>query len=98
MLYNIWYQDGGGQYIEKFHPDVTMLNCNSFAGTWNYNSQRYTRASEELLHKDHGPLAANYVQETSVKETLRPSSTTWITASVPTNIQRTEGGAADSEK
>ena len=63
VLYNIWYQDGGGQYIEKFHPDVTMLNCNSFAGTWNYNSQRYTRGfAEELLHKDHGPLAANYVQ------------------------------------
>jgi len=27
VMYNIWYQDGAGNYIEQNHPEVTMLYC-----------------------------------------------------------------------
>jgi len=40
VMYNIWYQDGAGNYIETNHPEVTMIYCGSFAGSWNYKSQK----------------------------------------------------------
>jgi hypothetical protein len=63
VMYNIWYQDGAGHYIETFHPDVTMLVSFHFSGSWDYGSQRYTDGfAEKYLHRGHGPLAALYPQ------------------------------------
>lgn len=63
-MYNIWYQDGAGNYIENYHPDVTMLYCGSFAGTWNYNSQKNTfDFVENNVKNNHGPLGALYPQD-----------------------------------
>lgn len=64
VMYNIWYQDGAGNYIEQNHPEVTMLYCGSFAGTWNYNSQKNTYDYiENNVRKNHGPLGALYPQD-----------------------------------
>jgi len=64
VMYNIWYQDGAGSYIEKFHPEVTMVLSHFFSGTWDYGSQRYTKPFvAEYLHNDHGPLGALYKQD-----------------------------------
>jgi hypothetical protein len=64
VMYNIWYQDGAGNYIEQNHPEVTMLYCGSFAGTWNYNSQKNTYDYiENNVKKNHGPLGALYPQD-----------------------------------
>ena len=64
VMYNIWYQDGAGNYIEKNHPEVTMLYCGSFAGTWNYNSQKNTNDFiAKNVKNDHGPLGALYPQD-----------------------------------
>lgn len=63
-MYNIWYQDGAGNYIENYHPDVTMLYCSSFAGTWNYRSQKNTYDFiEKNVKNNHGPLGALYPQD-----------------------------------
>lgn len=63
VMYNIWYQDGAGHYIETHHPDVTMLVSFHFSGSWDYGSQRYTGGfAEKYLHSGHGPLAALYPQ------------------------------------
>lgn len=43
VMYNIWYQDGAGNYIETYHPDVTMLVSFHFSGTWDYGSLDFTR-------------------------------------------------------
>ena len=62
VMYNILYQDGAGNYIERNHPQVTMLLSKLF-GVWGYSGQRYTSDFvERLLHNDHGPLAADYMQ------------------------------------
>lgn len=42
VMFNIWYQDDAGNFIETHHPGVTMIYCGAFAGTWNYHSQRDT--------------------------------------------------------
>ena len=64
VMYNIWYQDAAGSYIERHHPGVTLLLSHHFNGTWNYGSQRYTRdLVERLMHNGHGPLAADYMQD-----------------------------------
>lgn len=64
VMYNIWYQDGAGNYIETYHPDVTLLVSYYFSGTWDYGSQRYTDGfAKNYLHNDHGPLAALYPQD-----------------------------------
>ncbi|MDR1624846.1 MAG: DUF1593 domain-containing protein [Tannerellaceae bacterium] len=64
VMYNIWYQDGAGNYIETSHPDVTMLVSYHFSGTWDYGSQRYTDGfADKYLHNSHGPLAALYPQD-----------------------------------
>lgn len=63
VIYNIWYQDDAGNYIETHHPRVTMLYCGSFAGTWNYKSQPATADFiTNYVKKDHGPLGALYPQ------------------------------------
>ena len=64
VMYNIWYQDGAGNYIENYHPEVTMIYCGSFAGTWNYNSQKNTyNFIEKEVKNNHGPLGALYPQD-----------------------------------
>ena len=64
VMYNIWYQDGAGNYIETYHPDVTLLVSYYFSGTWDYGSQRYTDGfAKNYLHNGHGPLAALYPQD-----------------------------------
>ncbi len=64
VMYNIWYQDGAGNYIEQEHPDVTMIYCGSFAGSWNYRSQKNTYDFiEHNVKNDHGPLGALYPQD-----------------------------------
>ncbi|MCX6327585.1 MAG: DUF1593 domain-containing protein [Bacteroidia bacterium] len=64
VMYNIWYQDGAGNYIETYHPKVKMLFCGSFSGTWNYNSQKntYDFITNEVKN-NHGPLGALYPQK-----------------------------------
>ncbi len=64
VMYNIWYQDGAGNYIEQYHPEVTMIYCGSFAGTWNYRSQPDTKDFiAQDVKTDHGPLGALYPQD-----------------------------------
>lgn len=64
VMYNIWYQDAAGSYIERYHPLVTMLISYNFSGTWDYGSQAYTADFvEKYLHNNHGPLCADYVQD-----------------------------------
>ena len=63
VMYNIWYQDDAGNYIETFHPNVTMLYCASFSGTWDYRSQPGTTGLiSENVKSNHGPLGALYPQ------------------------------------
>lgn len=64
ILYNIWYQDGAGTYIEKHHPAVTMIYSASFKGSWDYNSLPETKVFvEQHVVRDHGPLGALYPQD-----------------------------------
>ncbi len=64
VMYNIWYQDGAGNYIEQTHPKITMLYCASFAGTWNYGSQKNTHdLIENDVKNNHGPLGSLYPQD-----------------------------------
>ena len=64
VMYNIWYQDVAGSYIERYHPDVTMLLSYHFHGTWDYGAQLFTSGFvSEYLHRGHGKLAADYVQD-----------------------------------
>lgn len=63
-MYNIWYQDGAGSYIEKYHPKVTMLLSHYFDGTWAYGSMAFTHAFvENDVKNGHGPLGALYPQD-----------------------------------
>lgn len=63
IMHNIWYQDGAGNYIEKYHPGVTMLLDHYFDGAWNYGSQSFTHAFiEHEVKNNHGPLGALYPQ------------------------------------
>ena len=64
VMYNIWYQDGAGNYIEREHPGATVIYCGSFAGTWNYRSQKNTYDFiEDHVKNNHGPLGALYPQD-----------------------------------
>jgi len=63
VMYNIWYQDDAGNYIETHHPLVTMIYCGHFAGTWNYRSQPKTHDFiTNHVKNGHGPLGALYPQ------------------------------------
>lgn len=72
VMYNIWYQDGAGTYIERYHPKVTMLISYYFSGTWAYGDQRYTYQFIDDVKKNMGPLGALYPQ-TYVSEGDSPS-------------------------
>lgn len=63
IMHNIWYQDGAGNYIEKYHPKVTLLLDHYFDGSWNYGSQSFTHAFiDKEVKNNHGPLGALYPQ------------------------------------
>jgi len=63
-MHNIWYQDGAGNYIEKYHPKVIMLLDHYFDGSWNYGSQSFTYAFiTNKVKSNHGPLGALYPQD-----------------------------------
>ena len=51
VMYNIWYQDGAGSYIEQNFPEVTMVLSHYFNSTWAYGAQVYTK-----------PFVAEYVK------------------------------------
>lgn len=64
VMYNIWYQDGAGSYIETFHPDATMLISYHFSGTWDYGSQSKTKQFvTDKLHNGKGNLCKLYPQK-----------------------------------
>ncbi|RLD91611.1 MAG: hypothetical protein DRJ29_13845 [Bacteroidetes bacterium] len=64
VMHNIWYQDGAGNYIETYHPKVTMLLDHYFNGTWDYGSQSFTFAFiKNEVKNNHGPLGALYPQD-----------------------------------
>ncbi len=64
VMYNIWYQDAAGAYIERNHPKATMLVSYNFGKTWGYGEQPYTDGFvDKYLHRNHGPLCKDYVQD-----------------------------------
>jgi hypothetical protein len=64
IMYNIWYQDDAGNYIETYHPKVTMLYSDAFNTTWAYRIQTNTTyfITNEVKN-NHGPLGALYPQK-----------------------------------
>ncbi len=63
VVYNIWYQDAAGHYIEREHPDVTMLLQFHFSGTWDYGTLLYSDDFvSKYLHNGKNPLGDLYVQ------------------------------------
>lgn len=63
VMYNIWYQDGAGAYIETYHPGATMLLCHWFSGTWDYSAQSYSAGFvTDYLHNGKNPLGEFYTQ------------------------------------
>ena len=67
-MYNIWYQDDAGNYIETNHHKVTMLYCNSFNTTWAYKIQTNTKDFvTNQVKNNHGALGAlspqSYISE-----------------------------------
>ena len=63
VMYNIWYQDDAGNYIETNFPEVTMIYCGHFAGSWNYRSQPGTEGFiTDHVKTGHGPLGELYPQ------------------------------------
>jgi hypothetical protein len=62
VMYHIWYQDGAGAYIEQYFPEVTMLLCHHFSGTWAYGAQNYTKPFINELVKPN-PLGKYYTQD-----------------------------------
>ncbi|MBC8052549.1 MAG: DUF1593 domain-containing protein [Sphingobacteriaceae bacterium] len=72
-MYNIWYQDDAGNYIETYHPKVTMLYSDSFNKTWAYRIQTDTKDFViNQVKTNHGPLGALYPQ-TYISEGDSPS-------------------------
>lgn len=63
ILYCIWYQDGAGNYIEKYHPGVTLLLNHHFSGSWDYgtmiNSDNFV---SQYLQNGKNPLGMLYTQ------------------------------------
>lgn len=63
VMYNIWYQDDAGNYIETYHPKVTMLYSDAFNTTWAYRIQTNTKDFvTNQVKNNHGPLGALYPQ------------------------------------
>lgn len=63
VIYGIWYQDGGGTYIERYHPGVTLLLNHHFFGSWDYGTMTSSdNIVREYLHNGQNPLGAFYCQ------------------------------------
>lgn len=92
VMYNIWYQDGAGSYIEKYHPKVKMLISYGFSGTWDYGSQSFTKCFvENEVKNNHGPLGALYPQE-YLNEGDSPSFLYTLAPGLRSNEDPTFGG------
>lgn len=92
IMYNIWYQDGAGNYIENKHPKATMLYCGSFVGTWNYKSQKNTYDFiKNEIKNNHGPLGALYPQD-YVSEGDSPAFLYFIDNGLQNHYNPTYGG------
>ncbi len=63
VMYNIWYQDGAGNYIETHHPDVTMLVSYKFLDSWAYGALRYSEDFVKYRLDRSNPLMADYVND-----------------------------------
>lgn len=64
VVYNIWYQDAAGWYIEKNHPKVQMLVQYHFSGTWDYGTLIYSADFvKRYLHNGINPLGSLYAQD-----------------------------------
>ncbi len=63
VLYCIWYQDAGGNYIEQNFPEVTILLNHHFSGSWDYgtmvNSDTFVN---QYIRNGKNPLGAFYTQ------------------------------------
>lgn len=63
VLYCIWYQDGAGPYIEKYHPDATILLNHHFSGSWDYGTMtNSTEFVDKYMHNGNNPLGDLYTQ------------------------------------
>ena len=63
VMYNIWYQDGAGNYIETYHPGVTMLLSYGFLDTWAYGALAYSEDFVTNHLKRDNPLMQDYVND-----------------------------------
>lgn len=63
VLYCIWFQDGAGSYIEKYHPGATILLNHHFSGSWDYGTMTNTsHFVSEYLRNGRNPLGTFYTQ------------------------------------
>lgn len=63
VLYCIWYQDGGGSYIERYHPKATILLNHHFSASWDYGTMtNTTEFVDRYLHNPNNPLGLCYIQ------------------------------------
>ena len=63
VLYCIWYQDAAGPYIERFHPQATILLNHHFSGSWDYGTMtNTTEFVDKYMHNGDNPLGDLYTQ------------------------------------
>lgn len=63
VLYCIWYQDAAGPYIERFHPQATILLNHHFSGSWDYGTMtNTTEFVDKYMHNGNNPLGDLYTQ------------------------------------
>lgn len=92
VMYNIWYQDAAGNYIEQEHPLVTMLVSYHFHATWDYGAQNYTADFvRRWLHDSPSALARDYVQ-TNISEGDSPAFLYSVSNGLRSHENPTYGG------
>lgn len=63
VIYCIWYQDAAGPYIERHHPQVTILLNHHFSGSWDYGTMTNTTDFiNRYMHNGKNPLGDCYTQ------------------------------------
>jgi hypothetical protein len=101
-VYCIWYQDGGGQWIEDNIREAFIFEAFGWDNTWDYGSTGSTNPSEQRAYmtnswlsenvtNNHGPLGAGYGQS-YVSEGDTPSFLHLINNGLRTNEDYTYGG------
>jgi len=92
VIFTIWYQDGGGPYIETEHPLATMIYSDSFSGTWDYVNQLDSRAFvAEHVKNNHGPLGELYPQD-YISEGDTPAYLNLVANGLDAHLDPTLGG------